>query len=669
MLSLGEKFRDSLEQQLQKYLLGFESIKFFATPRRLAVLVLSLDVSQPPTVIERQGPSVTSAFDKDGTPTLACLGFARSCGVSTEALTVKETPTGSWVCCQLTSPGHPTTHLLPELVEAAISGIPLTKPMRWGKHITPFVRPVHWVVLLYGSALISANFFDQPTSQETLGHRFHHSGKLRIDNPANYASILEKQGNVISDFSKRYTAIVQQIEDLSFPLGPVVTDPALLHEVTGMVEWPVALLGRFNKNFLTLPKEILITTLKTHQRCFSIQDPAHEGKLLPYFITISNIESKNPKKVILGNERVIHARLSDASFFYEQDLKLPLGSYLPRLAEVGFHQNLSNLLDKTHRLVRLTEDLAKQVQTDATAVKRAALLSKCDLLSKVVYEFPSLQGVMGYYYARHDEESPAVAQAIAEHYYPRFSGDTLPQSVAGCLLGIADRIDTIVGIIGIHQLPTGDKDPFGLRRAAIGILRVLIEKALNIDLRWLVNRAQSAYQQPLPNAEVGEEVLHFFNERLPSLYAEQDVEPNVVEAVLSKKIFNPLDVDRRIRALQQFIQLPEFETLASTYKRINNLVKKQRIPKQEVKENLLEQSDEVKLFKKLTSVQKHFVGKYEAQDYLSALHHLVALKNPIDNFFNTILVMDKKVDIRTNRLVLLSQINDLFGKVADLSLL
>lgn len=669
---LSHALLQAMHLQLQKADLTFSGIQAFATPRRLALLVTDLIEQQPPRIIERQGPSAKAAFDKDGTPTLACLGFARSCGVTADQLQIKETKTGDFVFCRLEQAGNVTTDLLPEIVQTAIKQLPISKPMRWGKHLVEFVRPVHWVVMLYGKEIVHATILGKATTQETQGHRFHRTKPLFIPNARDYAQLLMSHGMVIADINKRREKIRHLVEKVADPFGKVIIDEDLLDEVTAVVEWPVALLGRFKKEFLELPADVLITSMKVHQRCFPLKD--NQSHLLPYFVLVSNIESKDPKQVIEGNERVINARLADAAFFYDNDLNVSLESRLDKLNGVIFQHHLGTLADKTDRLVKLTATIANALNetTDTINVaKRAAALAKNDLVSEMVYEFPTLQGTMGYYYALHNQEPPAVAQAIKEHYQPRFSGDTLPASLVGCLVALADRLDTLVGIFGINKGPTGDKDPFALRRAALGVLRIIIEKELPLNLLALLKQAQKNYAGNLTNKDAAEQANEFIFDRLRAFYQEKGIPINIFSAVFAIHPNQPLDFDRRMKAVQHFQTLPEAEALAVANKRVNNILKKldkQPIPS-EVNSSLFNSDAERHLAHCLNSQTKIANQLYEKSDYTHALSELASLKEPIDQFFNDVMVMVDDKKIRNNRLALLASLRHLFTQVADISLL
>ena len=666
---LSSSLSRNIQTQLEKAELSFETLHSFATPRRLAVLINRLSTEQPTRIIERQGPSVKAAFRKDGTPTLACLGFARSCGVSTNQLQRKETKKGDFIYCCIEQPGQSTKELLPKIIQTAIKQLPIFKAMRWGIHTETFIRPVHWVVMIFGKDVVPATILGQITSSETRGHHFHYPQRITISQPNDYQRVLLTRGMVIADFEKRLKKIRVLIQEAATIKGQAIIDEDLLKEVTGMVEWPVALLGRFKAKFLELPPEVLITTMKVHQRYFPIKD--EKSNLLPYFVLVSNIESKDHKRVIEGNERVINARLSDASFFYNKDLDVTLESRLPKLADVIFQHELGTLADKTKRISKLATFIAKQIHIDELLVYRGCLLSKCDLVSEMVYEFPSLQGIMGYYYSLHDKESESLANAIKEHYLPRFSGDILPQSLPGACIALADRLDTIIGIIGIHKLPTGDKDPFALRRAAIGVLRILIEKELPLDLSRLLEEAKKNFIVALPNKNVVDQSFEFVIERLRTWYLEKNVPPAVFMAVLSSQPTQPLDFDRRIKAVKYFQTLPEASALAAANKRVSNILKKQpSMEKLKLINDSLFDSDAERILAKQLKVHAESVNNlYKKANYAKALSELASLKEPIDIFFNEVMVMvddKKKCD---NRLILLSSLRQLFIQIADISLL
>jgi glycyl-tRNA synthetase beta chain len=669
---LSQAFSDHLTKQLQKAELSFTSAYAYATPRRLAVLMSGLAHAQKSHRQERKGPAVNAAFDADGKPTPACLGFARSCGVPVEQLEVEKTAKGEWLIYRYEQPGESAEKLLPSLVQQVIVQLPIPRPMRWGAQRASFLRPVHWVVMLLDDKLIEAEFFGLNTTRETHGHRFHHPQAINIPHAKNYADLLMKTGKVIADFDVRKKNIRTQLEKIAAEKGCNVKDQdlALLEEVTGLVEWPVALMGNFSEHFLELPKEVLITVMRQHQKCFALLD--QNDILLPHFITIANIESKNPQQVIGGNEKVMQARLSDATFFYHQDRKHRLESRLENLKTVIFQQQLGSLYDKALRLSQLSEFIAKKwAHMDYENVKRAGLLAKADLLSAMVGEFPELQGIMGCYYAREEGESDEVANAIWEHYQPRSVNDKLPESPMGCVLAIADRIDTLIGIFGINQAPTGEKDPFGLRRAALAILRIIIERKLPLDLKPLLEKAQQQYQVTLPNAQAVDQALTFIFERLRAWYAERQIASDVFAAVSALKLTQPLDFDQRIRAVQHFKQLPQAAALAAANKRVSNILKKEDsiFAHAQVNPALLEDEAERALQDLLEQKNKEVERLCQQAHYTQALSSLASLQKPIDCFFDTVLVMAPDENLRRNRLALLNQLRQLFLQIADVSLL
>ena len=666
--SLSEALKTQFTQILSENKLSFDDIKLFSTPRRLAIIVHGLQTTQPPQTTERQGPPLQDAYDKNGTPTLVCIGFAKSSGVSVDQLTVKETPKGKRLVCLCEKPGSQTRELLPEIVTKIISKLAISKPMRWGNHTTSFIRPVHWVVMLFGEELITTEILGVKTTRETIGHRFHHPKTLRISKPSEYNLLLYSQGFVIADFETRRNVIRKSLLSAVEKNQTVVIDENLLNEVTGLVEWPVILKGTFDKRFLSVPKEALITAMKTHQKCFSVVD--EQKKLLPFFILVSNIMSKDPAIVIQGNEKVIRARLSDAQFFFEQDKNHSLIEQLPKLDHIIFQDQLGTLNDKTHRLMKLSVNIAKKLHADTETVKKAAQLCKCDLVTGMVCEFPNLQGIMGYYYALNDHQPENVALAIAEHYSPKFSGDTLPDTLPGYCLALADRVDTLIGILGIGKMPTGDKDPFALRRAANGIFRILIEKQCAIDLMDLFSDAKKLFTVPLANKNVLQDAYDFTLTRLKSHYIEQGIAVEVFDAVMACATTSLIDFDRRMKAVVAFQQLPEASSLAAANKRVNNILKKQENKKfKTVNAALFEFDAEHQLAKKLSERTEIVEALYEKSDYEKALTALSILKDPIDQFFESVMIMvddDKK---KQNRLALLASIHHLFTKVADISLL
>ena len=665
---LSKALAAALENELTAANIVYSDTLVFATPRRIAVLVGNMSTSQPSREIERQGPNYESAFDKSGTPTLACLGFARSCGVLADQLEVKETSKGKRVYCRVKQPGKSTADLLPDIVKRAIKKLPIPRPMRWGDHDFSFVRPVHWIVMLFGKEAISTTILGKKTGRETRGHRFHHPRNLLISEPKDYNILLYSQAHVIADYKTRKDMVRKLIKRAAGSNNHAIIDESLLDEVTSLVEWPVGLKGQFNDAFLKVPKEVLITSMETHLKCFPTENA--KGELQSTFALISNIESKNPKTIIRGYENVLNARLADAAFFYKNDLNHSLESRIRLLKHVVFQKQLGTMEERSRRIAKMAGTIAKDIGADVETAKHAGLLSKCDLISEMVTEFPKLQGIMGYYYALNDKEPKACALAIKEQYLPKFSGDRLPETLEGAAVALAGRLDTLIGIMGIHKHPTGDKDPFGLRRSALGILRILIEKKLPLDLMDLLKHAFRNYSVTLPNESVVEQTFRFTMSRLKAWYLEQGVAPEVFEAVLARHPMEPLDFHRRVEAVQQFQNLPEASALAAANKRVRNILKKAKdtIPKKPDKA-LLELVEERNLAKQLDAQTKAVDLLYQKADYTKALTQLSTLKEPVDAFFDQVMIMDENKKKRENRLALLLSLQHLFTQVADISLL
>jgi glycyl-tRNA synthetase beta chain len=636
--AFAEKIANELIAALKNAQLDHKEVNHFVTPRRLAVQIKQLSALQPNRQVEKRGPALTA-------PEKAKLGFLHANKISAEDVAEEN---GYWVY-RYQEKGQATKELLPLLVQQSIAKLSGMKWMRWGNHVSTFLRPVHWVVMLFGEELIQSELLGIKTQRETVGHRFHQPMKLLLQNASDYEDILLEEGFVRVDFAKRRTLIRQQIEKLAAEQESIASiDADLLDEVTGLVEWPVALLCQFPAAFLKVPKEALISSMQQHQKSFPLLD--HDGNLRPYFITISNIQSQDPKKVILGNERVMRARLSDAAFFYEQDLKTLLSSRRELLEKITFQQQLGSMADKVRRIITLAKQIASVIHADQKKVAQAARLSKCDLTTQMVGEFPELQGIMGGYYAQLQGEDEEIAMAIREHYLPKFAGDSLPKTAIGCAIALADRIDTLVGIFSIKQAPTGDKDPFGLRRAANGVIRIIIEKELaGINLTGL-----------LPA-----EVQQFILDRLPAYYQEQSITSDVIQAVLEVQPDNLFDAHRRIIAVEAFRQLAEAAALSEANKRVKNILRKQDQSLQtltEIDVSLFEHAAEKNLFAALTT-------PYANDDYQALLKKLSLLKKPIDAFFDHVMVDVDNQKIKANRLALLKKLRELFLQVADISLL
>ncbi len=667
LLRLSEAFTQGVCDGLQKLEIAHGEVRSYATPRRLALLVSAVAQGQPDHEVERRGPALAAAFDGDGNPSKALLGFCRSCGATPEQLQRVATPKGEWLVFRKRELGRNLEELLPSLLQQAVERLPIPKRMRWGSGEEQFVRPVHWLVVMYGNQVLPCTLLGQESSNLTYGHRFHHPQPIQLDQASDYEALLLEPGRVIADFALRRAKIRTLANAAAEKVGAVaVIDEELLDEVTALNEWPVPVVGGFESRFLEVPAEVLIEAMQDHQKYFPMV--AANGTLAPRFITIANIESRDPEKVVAGNERVIRPRFSDAAFFWEQDRKHPLESRLESLQGVVFQARLGTLYDKTQRVVALAERWAGECGGDVVKARRAALLCKCDLLTQMVYEFTDLQGVMGRYYALHDGEDREVAMALDEVYKPRFAGDTLPTTPSGRMVALADRIDTLIGIFAAGQRPTGEKDPFGLRRAALGVLRILIETPLGLDLREMLTFAYAQLPAGLGTPEAAEETLHYIMERLRAYYHEQGITPDVIESVMACDATRPMDFDRRIHGVTRFFELPEAASLAAANKRIANILRKaeQPIPQQVVPEQLQEPAEQA-LFSRLQQIEEAALPLLTQGEYAAALAQMATLREPVDHFFDAVMVMAEEPAIRANRLALLQRFAALFLRVADLS--
>ncbi len=655
---------------LEKLGLNHGEVTSYASPRRLAVLVAQLDTVRAGQIRERRGPALSAAFGDDGIPTPAAQGFARSCGVAVDDLETLETGQGAWLVHRTREADVPAAELLPKVVADALAALPIPKRMRWGDLKESFVRPVHWMVMLLGDHVVEMDMFGLRAGRETRGHRFHHPEPLFIPEPAAYAPLLETSGRVMADFAARREAIRGQVMAAAAGAGgEAVIDDALLDEVTGMVEWPAPVVGSFDAEYLRVPAEALISAMKGHQKYFHLVDGA--GALLPRFIAISNIESRDPALVREGNERVIRPRLADASFFWEQDRKTPLAQRVAALEQVVFQKKLGTLRQKTQRVTLLAGDIARRLEGSVDWAERAAWLSRCDLLTEMVGEFPELQGIMGRYYAAHDGEPAEVALALDEMYMPRFAGDRLPRTVTGQALALADRLDTLAGIFGIGLTPTGDKDPFALRRAALGLLRIMIERRLALDLMSLLEAAAAAYREVNElsfEAGLPSTVFDFMMERLRAYYLDKGVRPDVFTAVLQRHPTVPVDFDDRIQAVEAFLRLPEAESLAAAHKRISNILRKapDSVPR-EVDASLLRDPGEQALASRMEELRRETAPCVARGEYTRVLTTLAGLRASVDAFFDEVMVMCEDESLRRNRLALLATLQTLFLQVADLS--
>ena len=667
--TLSAAFSEGIIQGLQKAGLTAASHISYATPRRLAIHLKEVSTAQADQTQERRGPALKAAYDADGNPTRAAQGFARGCGVDPDELERRETPKGTWLYFVKTVAGKQTRDLLADIVQQSLEQLPIPKRMRWGSGQAEFIRPVHWLLMLSDNDVIDATILGLSASNVSYGHRFHHPEAVTINHPSEYAKTLKQQGKIIANFAERRALIKQQVEQCAQQLQayPVI-DAALLDEVTGLVEWPVAVMGNFDAQFLEVPQEALISAMQGHQKYFPIVDI--DGNLMAHFITIANIDSKDPSKISEGNERVIRPRFSDAEFFWNQDRRNTLASRREASKKIVFQQQLGSVFEKTERVAALATFMAAQLNVNSADAARAAQLSKCDLMTEMVYEFTSLQGVMGRYYALHDGENTAVANALDEQYMPRYAGDQLPTGRIGQILAIAEKIDTLVGIFAIGQKPTGTKDPFALRRAALGVLRIIIECKLDLDLAELLHASANSYPDSVDCAASYNATLSYIMERLRAYYQEQGIANDSIDAVASLKPTHPLEFDQRIKAVASFRNLPEAEALAAANKRIANILKKVKdaIPAQ-VDSTLFSEPQERALYQELNEQLEQAELLFSEGEYAAALSLLAGLRESVDDFFDNVMVMDKDDRLRNNRLALLNQLRTLFLKAADVSLL
>ncbi len=655
----------NLEESLKERGLSYGAVKPFSSPRRLAVLISAVSEKQPDQPLELRGPPVEIAFDKEGLPTIAARKFATTCGVEIAELKRILDKKGEILFHQTIKSGKYTFELLPEIVVQAIKKMVIKKPMYWNDHAGPFVRPVHWVVALFDQEVIPLEIFGIKATNKTFGHRFHSPKPLVITSPNKYEALLENNGSVIADASKRKEKILEKTSLLTQDDVALISED-LLSEITNLVEWPVALMGTFNERFLKVPKEVLVTTLETQQRCIPIADEA--GELLPRFVIISNIESKDPNQVIVGNERVVRARFTDAEYFYHQDLKNSLIANLEKLKHVSFQEKLGSLYDKTMRLKTLSSFIAPRIKADVSDTSRAAELAKCDLPTQMVWEFPELQGIMGYYYAK-KHENETIAIAIKEQYLPRFSKDQIPATLVGSALALADRIDSLVGFFGIDKIPSGDKDPFGLRRAATSILRIILEKNLVLDLKETLEKSCTTYKDLIKNkGELVARILDFIYERLRFSYIEQNKNVNVFRSVLACTPTDLQDFAKRYDAVDKFTLHSESTDLIEIFKRISNILDKAKtLEKLKFNPSLATEAAEKNLATIVEQKKEIILDFHRRAEYRHLLSELISLKVPLGHFFDKVMVMTDNEKIRNNRLALLQAIQNLFMLIADLS--
>ena len=644
--------------------------QLYASPRRLAVLVPGVAIQQADRVVERRGPAVAAATDAEGNATRAAQGFAQSCGVDVTQLETIKTDKGEWLALHREQKGQLAAELIPAIVTDALRKLPIPKRMRWSNLDTEFVRPVHWLIILHGKSVLPAQLLSVEASNKTRGHRFHHAGYLQIDIPSDYIYTLEHHGHVIADFERRREMVWEQVTALGAEQGGnAVIDEDLLNEVTSLVEWPVALQGRFDAAYLKVPPEALISAMQGHQKYFPVVDTG--GNMLPRFIFVSNINSTNPDSVISGNERVLNARFSDAQFYWDSDRKVPLDTHVEQLKSVVFHNKLGNVHERMQRVRSLSQRIAKLMDADIDRAERAATLAKADLLTGMVYEFPDLQGIMGRYYALHQNEDSEVAEAIREQYLPRHAGDDLPATTTGQALSIADKLDTLVGIFSIGEIPTGDKDPFALRRTSLGVLRIMIENFIDLDLRELLGKVAALYQLDEARTDtVAQQVFDYMLERLHAYYGERGYSSQQINSVLQRKPTRPVDFDARLAAVAAFAELPEAEALAAANKRIGNILRKSGEEiSNEIDTALLSLDAELALHEQIEALSSEVEPMFKRGDYTNALTRLAALRPVVDRFFDDVMVMDEDKKLRQNRLALLDRLATLFLRTADLSLL
>ncbi|RZF89701.1 glycine--tRNA ligase subunit beta [Pseudoalteromonas sp. S4488] len=665
---LAESFAENLATELSSLELNHQGVNWYASPRRLGLRVSALEAKQSDKVVEKRGPAVSAAFDADGNPTKAAMGWARGCGIDVSDAQTLETDKGAWLLHKAQVEGQATTSLMSDAVNKALAKLPIPKPMRWGANKTQFIRPVHTATILFGSTLIEGEILGKQVGNQLQGHRFHHPEKVTINHADDVFDVL-KSAYVVADFEARKAQIREQIEAAASAVNAkVAMDEDLLEEVTSLVEWPVTLTATFEEAFLDVPSEALIYTMKDDQKYFPLLD--QDGNLLNKFLFVSNIESKDPSVVIAGNEKVVRPRLADAQFFYETDKKKTLESRLESLDTVLFQKQLGTLKDKSERISELAGYIAEQLGADAELAKRAGLLSKTDLMTEMVMEFTDVQGVMGMHYARHDGEAEEVALAQNEQYMPRFAGDNLPTNVISCAVAIADKFDTLVGIFGIGQAPKGDKDPFALRRAAIGALRIMVEKSLPLDILDLVAKSQTLFGEKLTNLNVSTDVFEFMLGRFRAWYQDEGIEVDVIQAVLARRPTKPVDFDRRVKAVSHFRTLDASEALAAANKRVSNILAKNDITTQgDVNESLLSDDAEKVLASHVAKFATELAPLYANGDYQEALSQLAGIRESVDNFFDNVMVMADDEAVKQNRLALLSQLSRLFLDIADISVL
>ena len=663
--NLSHALRDNVAANLQTHDFEFDTIEALAAPRRLAIIVRQLADGQPDKNVERLGPAVAASFNDDGTAKPAAAGFAKSCGVQVDQLERIATDKGERLGYTIAQKGQPLAHFIEDIINTALKKLPIPKAMRWGARDEQFIRPVHWAVLIHGDKVLDATVVGVKTGNQSRGHRFMAPQAITLHSADDYVEKLLAH-KVVVDYQERKKQVQHQVEAQAKAINGIaqISDD-LLDEVTSLVEWPVALTGKFDDEFLSVPAECLVSSMAEHQKYFHVLDK--EGKLLPHFITVANIESSNPQSVISGNEKVIRPRLADAKFFFETDKKVTLESHQAHLRNVVFQKQLGSVQDKADRVAKLASAIANEIGADPKLAERAGLLSKCDLSTNMVGEFDKLQGIMGTYYARHDGEDDNVAIAMTEQYLPKFSGDALAQNPVGQAVAIADRVDTLVGIFGIGQMPSGAKDPFALRRAAIGLLRTIVENHLPLDLKTLIDLAINNFTDELTNRAVASDLLEFIMERFRAWYLDQGVDANTISSVMALNPSKPDDFDHRVKAVQFFQTLAEAESLSAANKRVKNILAKADIEISDtINSELLVEAEEKALAQTISQSEQKL---QTLSDYQSKLEHLASLRNDVDAFFDKVMVNAEDEAIKANRLALLKKLQNLFGSVADISLL
>ena len=666
--TLATSFADNVEAELNQAGLSFDKIEWFAAPRRLAVKVLNLATQQPSKEIEKRGPAVSAAFDAEGKPTKAAEGWARGCGITVEQAERIATDKGEWLVHRAKIEGQPTKNLLNDIVANALAKLPIPKPMRWADKTVQFIRPVHTVTMLLGDELIEGEILGVASARTIRGHRFLGEKEFEIQHADQYPQLLREKGSVVADFNERKAEILAKSQAKATALGGVADiEESLLEEVTSLVEYPNVLAAKFEERFLAVPAEALVYTMKGDQKYFPIYDK--DGKLLPHFIFVSNINPEDPTAIIEGNEKVVRPRLTDAEFFFKTDLKQKLVDRLPRLETVLFQQQLGTLKDKTDRIEQLAGEIAKQIGADEAKAKRAGLLSKCDLMTNMVFEFTDTQGVMGMHYARHDGEDEEVAVALNEQYMPRFAGDELPKSLVASAVALADKFDTLTGIFGIGQAPKGSADPFALRRAALGALRIIVEKNLPLDLEDLVKKSAALFGDKLTNQNVVADVVDFMLGRFRAWYQDEGIAVDVIQAVLARRPTRPADFDARVRAVSHFRTLDSAEALAAANKRVSNILAKADAAIGEINLSACVEPAEKALAEAVLALRTEVQPLIAKGDYTAVLDKLANLRAPVDSFFDNVMVNAEDPALRQNRLAILNTLQGLFLQVADISLL